>query len=79
MSKIPPLENLGPLAKAGVPLLHLCDKTDPWFNEQTRIVEQRYKELGGPITVIINENDRRYPLEAADPSRVVDFIVGKTK
>ena len=79
MSKTSPLENLGPLANAGVPLLHLCDKTDPWFNEQTRIVEQRYKELGGPITVIINENDRRYPLEAADPSRVVDFIVGRTK
>src|SRR5207245_6865855 len=47
MSKTSPLENLGPLAKAGVPLLHLCDKTDPWFNEHTRVVEQRYKELCG--------------------------------
>jgi hypothetical protein len=79
MSKTSPLENLGPLAKAGVPLLHVCDKTDPWFNEQTRLVEQRYKELGGQITVIINENDTRYPLAAADQTRVVDFIVGKTK
>jgi len=78
MSKTSPLENLSPLAKAGVPLLHVCDRTDPWFEEQTKVIEQRYKELGGEITVIINENDRRYPL-AADRSRVVDFIVGKIK
>jgi hypothetical protein len=71
--------NLGPLAKAGVPLLHVCDRTDPWFNDQTKVVEQRYKELGGEITVIINENDARYPLAAADQTRVVDFIVGNAK
>jgi hypothetical protein len=79
MSKTPPLENLGPLAKAGVPLLHVCDKTDPWFNDQTKVVEQRYKELGGQITVIIDENDERYPLGSVDETRVVDFIVGKTR
>ncbi len=79
MSKTSPLENLGPLAKAGVPLLHLCDKTDPWFNEHTRVVEQRYKELGGQATVIINANDGRYPLASADQTRVVDFIVGKVR
>ena len=79
MSKTSPLENLGSLAKAGVPLLHVCDKTDPWFNDQTKVVEQRYKELGGEIAVIINENDARYPLAVADQTRVVDFIVGNTK
>ena len=79
MSKTSPLENLGPLAKAGVPLLHVCDKTDLWFNDHTKVVEQRYKELGGEIAVIINENDRRYPLAAADQTSMVDFIVAKTK
>jgi len=79
MSKTAPLENLSPLAKAGVPLLHVCDKTDPWFNDQTKVVEQRYKELGGEIAVIINEDDARYPLAVADQTRVVDFIVGNTK
>ena len=73
-----PLENLAPLAKAGVPLLHLCDRTDPWFNDQTKVVEQRYKELGGEITVIINENNTRSAPAAADQTRAVDFIVGKT-
>src|SRR6185295_19611826 len=54
MSKTSPLENLGPLAKAGVPLMHVCDKTDPWFSDQTKVVEERYKKLGGEITIIIN-------------------------
>src|SRR5439155_1092158 len=79
MSKTSPSENLSPLAKAGVPLLHVCDGTDPWFNDQTKVVEQRYKELGGEIAVMIKEGDGHYPLGAADQSRVVDFIVGKTK
>src|SRR5712692_2609222 len=70
MSKTSSLENLGPLAKAGVPLLHLCDKADPWFNEHTRVVEQRYKELGGQITVIVNGGDAGYPLAPNDRSRV---------
>jgi hypothetical protein len=42
-------------------------------------VEQRYKELGGEITVIINENDKHSPLGAAELARAVDIIVGKTK
>ncbi len=79
MSKISPLENLAPLAKAGVPLIHLCDKTDPWFDEHTRVVEQRYKELGGQMTIVTNANDARAPLASSDRNRVVDFIAGKTK
>ena len=79
MTKIAPLENLGPLAKAGVPLLHVCDQTDPWFNQQTKIAEQRYKELGGEITVILDDNDARAPLAAATLTRAVNFIVGKAK
>jgi hypothetical protein len=77
MSKTSVLDNLAPLAKAGVPLLHLCDSNDPWFNEYTKGVEQRYKELGGQMTVIIKEGDGRYPLASTDRRRVVDFIVGK--
>ena len=57
MSKTPPLDNLAPLAKAGVPLLHVCGSLDPWLADQTRVVEKRYKELGGPITVIVKEGE----------------------
>jgi hypothetical protein len=77
MSKMSPLDNLEPLAKAGVPLLHVCNRLDPWFNEQTRVVEERYKKLGGQITVIMGEGEGQHPLALADRTRTVDFIAGK--
>jgi hypothetical protein len=77
MSKAPLLDNLAPLAKAGVPLLHVCGSLDPALADQTRVVEKRYKELGGTITVIMNEGDGHYPLGPRDPKPVVDFITNK--
>jgi pimeloyl-ACP methyl ester carboxylesterase len=76
MSKKPLLDHLGPLAKARVPLLHVCGSLDPWLNDQTRVIETRYKELGGPMTVIIKEGEGHYPLAPRDPKAVVDFITG---
>ena len=73
----PPLDNLAALAKAGVPLVHVCDRDDPWFNEQTRVVEQRYKELGGQITVIINESDGPRSFASPERTRAIDLIVAK--
>ena len=79
MSKTPPLDNLAPLAKAGVPLLHVCGSLDPALDAHTRAVEKRYQELGGAITVIIKEGEGHYPLAPKDPKPVVDFIVGKAR
>ena len=73
MSKKPPLDHLAPLAKAGVPLIHVCGSLDPWLNDQTRVVEKRYKELGGQITVIVKEGEGHYPLAPKDPKAVVEF------
>jgi hypothetical protein len=77
MSKMQPLDNLAPLAKAGVPLLHVCGSLDPWLKDNTRAVEERYRQLGGQITVIINEGEGHYPLGPKDPNPVVDFIIQK--
>ncbi len=74
MSKTPPLDNLAPLAKAGVPLLHVCGSLDPGLDTQTRVVERRYKELGGQITVIVKEGEGHYPLAPKDAKPVLDFI-----
>jgi len=79
MSKSPPLDNLAPLARAGVPLLHVCGSLDPWLTTQTRVVAKRYQELGGPITVVINEGAGHYPLAPKDRQPVVDFIVKSVK
>ena len=74
MAKTPPLDNLAPLARAGVPLLHVCGSLDPWFNDQTRVAEKRYKELGGQITVIVKEGEGHFPTAPKDVRLVVDFI-----
>jgi hypothetical protein len=75
MTTSPPIDNLAPLAKAGIPILHDCGSLDPWLNDQTRVVEKRYKELGGQITVILREGEGHFPLAPKDPTPVVDFIL----
>jgi hypothetical protein len=75
LSKTQPLDNLAPLANAGVQLLHVCGSLDPWFKSQTCVAEKRYQELGGRITVIIKEGEGHYPLAPKEPQPVVDFII----
>src|SRR5258708_14199405 len=75
MAKSPPIANLASLSKAGIPILHDCGSLDPWLNDQTRVVEKRYKELGGQITVIIRQGEGHFPLAPKDPKSVVDFIL----
>src|SRR5262249_4179496 len=55
MAKEPPLDHLDALARAGVPIIHTCGSLDPWLEGQTRVAEKRYKELGGRMTVIVDE------------------------
>ncbi len=76
--KKPPLDNLAPLAKAGVPTLHVCGQLDPWLDRETRIAEKRYKEFGGQMTVIVKPGEGHFPIGPVDPTPVVDFIVAKT-
>jgi len=74
-SNTQPLDYLVPLAKADVPILHICGSLDPWLETQTRVAQMRYEELGGRITVIIKEGDGHYPLGPKNQQPVVDFIV----
>jgi pimeloyl-ACP methyl ester carboxylesterase len=79
MSKTQPLDNLAPLAKAGVPILHVCGSLDPWLNDHTRVAEKRYKELDGRITVVVKEGEGHYPLAPKDRKPVVEFITKSVK
>ena len=74
LAKTQPLDNLAPLAKANVPLLHVCGSLDPWFTDNTLEVEKRYQKLGGKIQVIVKQGEGHYPLAPEDPAPVVDFI-----
>jgi pimeloyl-ACP methyl ester carboxylesterase len=77
MSKAQPLDRLEVLAKAGVPLLHVCGSLDPWLAGQTRVVEKRYKDLGGSIHVTIDEGKGHDPTAPRDPKPVVEFILAQ--
>jgi pimeloyl-ACP methyl ester carboxylesterase len=74
LAKTQPLDSLAPLAKANVPLLHVCGSLDPWFEGNTLEVEKRYKKLGGNIQLIVKEGEGHYRLAPEDPTPVVDFI-----
>jgi hypothetical protein len=76
LSKIPLLDSLDLLAKAGVPLINVCGSLDPSLNDNTSVIEKRYKELGGNIKVIVKNDEGHYPLAPQDVQPVVDFITG---
>src|SRR5205807_9249810 len=74
LSKIPLLDSLDLLAKAGVPLISVCGSLDPGLKDNTQVVEERYKKLGGNIKVIVENGKGHFPLSSEDPKPVVDFI-----
>ena len=75
-----PIDRLEPLAKAGVPLLHVCGDADTVvpMEENTNIVERRYKQLGGQITVIVKPGVNHHPHSLKDPTPIVEFILKHT-
>ena len=79
MAEAPPIDNLKPLADAGVPILHVCGSLDPWLEGQTRVAEQRYKHLGGSMTVFIDEGKGHLPTAPNDPKPVVAFLLDAQK
>lgn len=72
-----PLDNLKPLADAGVPILHLCGDADEVVppEENTMIVEKRYRALGGHIEVIYKPGAKHHPHCLENPQPIVDFIL----
>jgi len=78
-AKVPHIDDLSPLAKAGVPILHVCGSLDPWLDRETRVAEKKYKKLGGKFKVIIRKGEGHFTIGTQDPKAVVDFIISKTK
>ncbi len=77
MTRAQPLDRLDLLAKAGVPIMHVCGSRDPWLESQTRVLEKRYKELGGQVTVIVDEGKGHFPTAPSDPKPAVEFILAR--
>ena len=71
-----PVDNLEPLAKAKVPLLHVYGDADdvvPW-DENTGVIAERYKKLGGDITLIAKPGVGHHPHGLSDSTPIVEFI-----
>ncbi len=71
-----PVDNLQPLARAKVPLLHVygdADEVVPW-DENTGLLATRYKQLGGSITLIAKPGVKHHPHGLDDSTPIVDFI-----
>jgi len=76
-----PVDNLKPLADAKIPILSVCGEADTVvpIEENTRVVEKRYKELGGGITVIAKPNCDHHPHSLSDPISIVNFVLENTR
>jgi len=72
-----PVDSLEPLAKAGIPLLHVYGDADtvvPW-DENTGLVAKRYRQLGGNITLISKPGVGHHPHGLDDPTPIVEFMM----
>jgi len=78
MAKTQPMDNLAPLAKAGVPLLDICGSLDPWLADNAMGVKKRYKKLDGKITVIVKQGEGQFTPSPLDTKTAVDFIIHNT-
>jgi len=75
-----PIDGLGPLARANVPLLHVVGAADTVVPvaENTAVIENRYRALGGPIRVISKPGCGHHPHSLKDPQPIVEFVVAHT-
>ena len=75
-----PIDNLKPLADAGIPLLHVYGDADEIvpISENTDIVIERYRELGGNIELICKPGCQHHPHCLEDPAPIVDFILANS-
>lgn len=75
-----PVDNLKPLAAAGIPLLHVCGDADEVvpYEENTVVLRERYEKLGGRIQVIVKPGQKHHPHGLEDPSAAVQFVLDHT-
>lgn len=65
---------LADLARRDVPLLNICGSLDFLLERHTLLIEGRYHQLGGRITVMIKEGQAHHPHSLRDPKPIADWI-----
>jgi alpha-beta hydrolase superfamily lysophospholipase len=71
-----PVDNLAPLAKAKVPLLLVYGDKDAVVPhaENSEVVYERYKRLGGPVERVVKPGQDHHPHGLKDVAPVVTFF-----
>lgn len=74
--KLNPVDNLKPLAKAKIPLLIVYGDKDTVVPhaENSELVFDRYKDLGGPVERVVKPGQDHHPHGLPDVARVVKFF-----
>lgn len=73
-----PIDNLAPLAHAKIPIFCVCGDMHDWvvpIEENTLLLEKRYKELGGEVQVIRKPKAGHRPHSLTDPAPIVEFVI----
>ena len=72
-----PLDNLAPLAQAGVPIIAVYGEADVDLPPEENVLElqRRYVRLGGEISVLAKPAVGHHPHSLPDPEPIVQFIM----
>jgi pimeloyl-ACP methyl ester carboxylesterase len=75
--KLNPIDQLEPLAKAKLALFHVVGDADDVVPvaENTQLIEERYKKLGGEVQVIHKPGVGHHPHALPDPTPIVEFVL----
>jgi pimeloyl-ACP methyl ester carboxylesterase len=71
-----PVDNLAPLAKAKIPMLLVYGDSDRAVpsKENSEVVYERYKKLGGPVEQMVKKGGDHHPHGLPDPRPIVQFF-----
>ncbi|HET6250311.1 MAG TPA: alpha/beta hydrolase [Tepidisphaeraceae bacterium] len=72
-----PIDELEPIAKAKIPIIHVVGDADDIvpMDENTMVLKERYEKLGGHMELIVKKGVGHHPHSLADPTPIVDYIL----
>ena len=75
-----PLNNAVKVARAHIPVLHVCGLADEVvpYAENTKILAKNFRDAGGNIQLILKEGVGHHPHSLKDPKPIVDFVLENT-
>jgi hypothetical protein len=75
-----PIDSLVPIAAAGIPIIAVYGDADVDLpaEENILLLQDRFKALGGIVTVIAKPGVGHHPHSLADPAPLIDFILHVT-